>query len=98
MQTIAPTESAAAWAAAMFDASFAQPATTKIRQVTSSVAIVIPEIGFDDEPISPTMREETATKKKPNTTIRTLTRSDHGNETGIFCTNGIRSAMIPEPI
>ena len=31
----------------------------------SSVATVMPEIGFEDEPISPVMRLETVTKKKP---------------------------------
>ena len=31
---------------------------------------VIPEIGFDEEPISPVMGEETVAKKKPNTKIR----------------------------
>ncbi len=30
---------------------------------------VILEIGFDDEPINPTILEETVTKKKPNITI-----------------------------
>jgi hypothetical protein len=34
------------------------------------VAIVIPEIGFDVEPTSPTMREETVTKKKAKRTMR----------------------------
>ena len=34
-----------------------------------SVAIVMPEIGFDDEPMMPTMRLATVTKKKPKTTI-----------------------------
>jgi hypothetical protein len=38
--------------------------------VPSRVAIVIPEIGFDDEPMSPTMRDDTATKKNPNTSTR----------------------------
>ena len=47
-----------------------QPRTTKIRQVSSSVATVIPEIGFDDEPISPVRRDETVTKRNPKTTIR----------------------------
>src|SRR5580704_11036622 len=37
----------------------------KIRQVNASVATVIPEIGFDDEPISPVKRDETVTKRKP---------------------------------
>ena len=42
----------------------ARPATNA-RQVNSSVATVMPEIGFDDEPISPVNRDETATNKKP---------------------------------
>ena len=46
-----------------------QPSTTKIRQARSSVAIVIPEIGFDDEPITPVIRELTVTKRNPNNTI-----------------------------
>ena len=43
-----------------------QPSTTKIRQVKSSVAIVIPEIGLDDEPITPVIRELTVTNRNPN--------------------------------
>ena len=46
-----------------------QPSTTKIRQVRSSVAIVMPEIGLDDEPITPVMRELTVTNRNPNNTI-----------------------------
>ena len=42
------------------------PAARKIRQVSSSVATVMPEIGFDDEPISPVSRDETVTNRKPN--------------------------------
>src|ERR1700739_5165095 len=42
---------------------------TNIKDVAMSVAMVIPEIGFDEEPINPTMRDETVTKKNPNTTI-----------------------------
>ena len=42
---------------------------SKIRQVRSNVATVIPEIGFDDEPISPVRREATVTNKNPKTTI-----------------------------
>ena len=34
-----------------------------------SVAIVMPEIGFDDEPMRPVMRDDTVEKKKPKTTI-----------------------------
>ena len=33
--------------------------------MSSSVATVMPEIGFDDEPISPVRREHTVTNKKP---------------------------------
>ena len=65
MQTIAPTHSAIGWYT-----SPVQPMPTKTRQVAMSVAIVIPEIGFDDEPMMPTMRLATVTKKKPKTTIR----------------------------
>ena len=39
-----------------------------------SVAIVMPEIGFDDDPISPVMRDDTVTKKKPNTSSRNAAR------------------------
>ena len=46
-----------------------QPFTRKIAEVAIRVAMVIPEIGFDDEPISPVRRDETVTKRKPNTTI-----------------------------
>ena len=38
-------------------------------QVMISVAIVMPEIGFDELPMSPVMRDDTVTKKKPKTTI-----------------------------
>jgi hypothetical protein len=36
-------------------------------QVRISVAIVIPDTGLDEDPIKPTMRDETVTKKKPKT-------------------------------
>ena len=42
-----------------------QPSRTKIRQTSSSVAIVMPEMGFDDEPITPVIRELTVTNKEP---------------------------------
>ncbi len=47
-------------------------------QVIIRVAIVMPEIGFDEVPMIPTMREETVTKKKPKTTMRSDIRSDCG--------------------
>ena len=42
--------------------------------VMMSVAIVMPEIGFDDEPMRPVMRDETVAKKKPKRTMRIDTR------------------------
>ena len=60
MQTIAPTHSAIGWYT-----SPVQPRPTNTRQVAISVAIVIPEIGFDDDPIRPTIRLATVTKKNP---------------------------------
>ena len=38
-----------------------------MRQVRSRVAIVMPEMGLLEEPISPVRREETVTKRNPNT-------------------------------
>ena len=35
------------------------------------MAIVMPEIGFDELPMRPVMRDDTLTKKKPNTTVST---------------------------
>ena len=48
-----------------------QPIATKMRQVPSKAAIVMPEIGFAEDPICPQMREDTVAKKKPKITIRT---------------------------
>src|SRR3989449_10914127 len=62
MQTIAPTQMATG--AYM---SPVHPSATKMLHVRISVAIVIPEIGFDDDPIKPVIRDDTVTKKKPNT-------------------------------
>src|SRR5215472_17146997 len=47
-----------------------QPTTRKTRHVSSKVATVIPDIGLDEEPISPVRREETVTKRNPKMTIR----------------------------
>ncbi len=52
-----------------------QPIAMKTRQVPISVAIVIPEIGFELDPMMPTMRLATVTKKNPNTIIRTPSKS-----------------------
>ena len=48
-----------------------QPISRKIAVVPISAAMVMPEIGLALTPISPVIRDETTTKKKPNTTIST---------------------------
>src|SRR6266550_2559779 len=42
-----------------------QPMIRNTRQVSSKVATVIPEIGFDEEPTSPVNRDDTVTKRNP---------------------------------
>ena len=69
MQTTAPTHSAIGPYG-----SPVQPSATNTRQVTISVAIVIPEIGFDEVPIRPVMRDDTVTKRKPKTMTRIAAR------------------------
>jgi hypothetical protein len=54
-----------------------KPARTKITQVSRRVAIVIPEMGFEDDPNKPTIRDETVTKKKPNKTISKPANKDN---------------------
>src|ERR1700691_3455274 len=41
------------------------PFTRKMAEVAMRVAIVMPETGFEELPINPTMREETVTKRNP---------------------------------
>ena len=65
MHTMPPTDSAVTYQLAP-----TQPTSRKMRQVRSSVATVMPEMGFDDEPISPVRRLDTVTNRNPNTTIR----------------------------
>src|SRR3954462_13837810 len=66
MQTTAPTQSAIGEYH-----SPVQPRATKIVQVRIKVAIVMPEIGFDEDPIRPTIRDDTVTKKNPKTITST---------------------------
>jgi hypothetical protein len=42
--------------------------------VAMRVAMAMPEIGFDELPIKPVMRDETVTKRKPKTTTRSAAR------------------------
>ena len=69
------------------------------RQVSSRVATVIPEIGLEDEPISPVRRDETVTNRKPKATISTAPRKATKTLTcNPSCGNAIIipiSAMIP---
>ena len=64
----------------------------KIRQVNNNVATVIPEIGFEEEPISPVSRDETVTKIKPNTTISSAPNKFMCSE-GASVTAAIRTTM-----
>ena len=54
------------------------PKTRKIRHVSSSVAMVMPEIGLLDEPTSPVSRDETVTNRNPNSRIITAPSMPHG--------------------
>src|SRR5579862_1801081 len=66
MQTIPPIESAVTkYGGAV------QPMIRNTRHVSSSVATVMPEIGFDEEPISPVNRDDTVTNRNPNATMST---------------------------
>ncbi len=70
MQTTAATESAVSRSS-----GWSQPRARKIRHVKSSVATVMPEIGLDDEPISPVRRDDTVTNRKPKSTMRPAPRT-----------------------
>src|SRR3954453_6080099 len=65
MHTMAPTQIAIGEYV-----SPVQPSATKIEQVRISVAIVMPEIGFDEVPMRPVMRDETVTNRKPKMITR----------------------------
>src|SRR5215471_15585713 len=90
MQMTAPTHSATG-----AYASPVQPSATKIVHVRISVAIVMPEIGFDDDPMSPVMRDETVTKKKPKMTMSTAARKLPC--VGIFGATARKIASASEP-
>ena len=48
-----------------------QPRTKNIRHVKSNVATVMPEMGFEDDPISPVNLDDTVTNRNPNNTMST---------------------------
>jgi hypothetical protein len=77
-----------------------QPMARNKRHVNSSVATVMPEMGFDDDPISPVKREETVTNKNPKSTtsmapsrLTPLKGVPNGKATQIAATN----ASVPMP-
>src|SRR6185312_13194675 len=51
-----------------------QPITRNMAQVAMRVAMAIPEIGFDELPIRPVIREETVTNRNPKITTRIAAR------------------------
>ena len=58
-----------------------------------SVAIVIPEIGFDELPMRPVIRDDTVTKKNPKTTISTAATKFHCiGMPGVTARNSARSS------
>ena len=59
-QTTVPTVRIAARAAMSV-----QPRATNTTDTPSSVTSAMPEVGFDDTPMRPTMRDETTTKARP---------------------------------
>src|SRR5690606_12259781 len=70
------------------------PTPTKINEVAIKVAIVIPEIGFDDEPIIPTILDETVTKKNPKIIIITADKKF----VGMFGIRAIKKTSSTLPI
>ena len=48
-----------------------------MRHTPIRVAMAMPLTGFDEEPSSPVMRDETTEKKKPNTMMATAERTRH---------------------
>ncbi len=53
------------------NAGAVQPFTRKIADVAISVAMVMPETGLAELPISPTIRDETVTNRNPKTMTST---------------------------
>src|ERR1043166_2655727 len=92
MHTVDPMRRATAWYSAPV-----HPIATKMRHVAISVAIVMPEIGFDEEPMIPTIRLETVTKKNPKTTISTDMINDPGNVPGMFGRTAMMTTRRSEP-
>ncbi len=61
------------------------------------VAMVMPDTGFDDVPMMPTMRLDTVTKKKPKTTTSSPVSSDPGKAPGRLGSRATIATMATEP-
>src|SRR4029450_7129391 len=90
MQTTAPTQSAIGPYLLPV-----HPSATNIRQVRISVAIVIPEIGLDEVPMRPVIRDETVTKRKPKMMTRMAARKLPC--VGIFGATARKTASSSDP-
>src|SRR3982751_6106100 len=75
-----------------------QPSTTKIAQVRSNVAIVMPEIGLEDDPSSPVIRELTVTNRNPKSTIIAPPAIRPAMLGGINCEEAIPATRAKQPI
>ena len=75
IQTTVPTISAVA-----LPRVSVQPIIRKIKLVPRRVAMVMPEVGFEVTPTSPTIRELTVTKKKAKTAMRIEARARTATE------------------
>ena len=71
--TTQPTTSAAT-----LPESSVQPSSRKTVEVSIREAMVMPLVGFEVTPTRPTMRDETVTKKKAQTTTSTAARARTG--------------------
>src|SRR6266446_4798812 len=79
-EVVPPLEMATQAMAAMLNAATLEggethPRAKKMSEVISSVATVMPEMGFDELPTSPVRRELTVTKRKPRINSKTAPRT-----------------------
>src|SRR6185503_11608378 len=65
IQTMPPMDNAVM----KYGSAAVQPSIRNASDVISSVATVMPEIGFDDEPTSPVSRDDTVTNRNPRRMI-----------------------------
>ena len=66
--------------AATIPAAPATPHVLSAKAETTSVAMVIPEMGLFELPTSPTMRAETAAKKNPKSAMRSAPPTPTGTD------------------